>query len=125
MKTLKTLTLATATGVATFLCLGLATPETTPHPAPAHVSQASRTTLPPAPVRTFEQKYEDDPTWNCFTDGNQSCGDVPRVTQSLGDSLSEGDNEAPAHAGTRNWESCVILPNPRTINCPDGYTQPI
>lgn len=125
---MKKLALLTATGVATFLVLGLATPETTPDTAPAAASNAAR----PAPQITPDKTpvEEDDPNWNCFTDGNRDCGTAPHVTQSLADALAEGDDTAPRRATTRNWELCVLLegdtslrPRRSLINCPDGYTE--
>lgn len=132
MNTLKKATLMTATGVATFLALGLATPETTPDRPSASYSNASRTTPQGSAPQTTPQntpektpilsnKTEDDPTWNCFTQGNKSCGTLPRVTQELGDALAEGQD---ATATTRNWELCVYSEGDTTyIYCPDGYTE--
>lgn len=57
---------------------------------------------------------EDDPSWNCFTMGNKSCGKIKHVTQELGDVLAEGDDRT----GYYNWESCVV--DDVSIMCPDG-----
>lgn len=122
MNTLRKTIVLTATGVASFLILGLAAPETTPDHTPVAYGNAARTAPQKAPALTPDDTpEEDDPTWNCWTDGNRSCGTLPQVTQELSDALAEGED---ADATSRNWELCVYAEGDTTyIYCPDGYTQ--
>lgn len=82
------------------------TPPPAPEPTPVSGQLDSGSASPPA---------EDEPGWNCLTDGNQTCG--PDWSP-----LTAGQLEAItiAHAGFDDWQGC--LTDDVTVVCDDGYT---